>query len=234
LKIGLTRTESGAKHKNYLNWLGRTQGEEVITLSFKEKNVDQLKGCDALVLSGGIDIDPRFYGSSVLDYPGAPKKFNPLRDDFEISALQLALRENLPILGICRGLQLINVVCKGTLVQDLGQGQEGVNHEGSPDKLHLVFLEPKTLLGDLAATSEGKVNTSHHQAIDTLGEGLLVNCRAPDHSIEGIEWEDKKNKPFMIAVQWHPERMSSFHLEGSPLCAKLRQGFFEAIKKRKK
>jgi putative glutamine amidotransferase len=229
LKIALTRTENPEKHQFYVHWLAASAQIEVVTLSAPEDNLDALTHCQGLVLSGGIDIHPRFYGSQRLDYPGAPSHFDPARDQFEMAAFQLASDRRLPILGICRGLQLINVICQGTLIQDLGDEPPENQHLGNPDTFHLVQVERGTLLHDLVGSDEERINSAHHQAVKQLGEGLLVNCRAEDGTVEGIEWLRKKEKPFMLAVQWHPERMFKFQLENAPMAKKIQQRFLEEI-----
>jgi putative glutamine amidotransferase len=229
LKIALTRTENPEKHQFYVDWLTAASGVEVITLSAADHNVDELSRCNGLVLSGGIDIHPQFYGGQQLDYPGAPAHFDPARDRMEMAAFQIATEQRLPVLGICRGLQLINVICKGTLVQDLGQEPPESQHLGNPDSFHLVHVERGTLLHDLVGSDEERINSAHHQAVSKLGEGLMVNCRAEDGLIEGIEWLHKKDKPFMLAVQWHPERMFRFQLENAPMSRKIQERFIEEI-----
>ncbi|MFZ6001955.1 MAG: gamma-glutamyl-gamma-aminobutyrate hydrolase family protein, partial [Bacteroidota bacterium] len=113
-----------------------------------------------------------------------------------------AQENGIAVLGICRGLQFINCLLGGTLIQDLGSLNQ--THKGNPDKIHPVKVEPGTRLEDIVDVREGSVNSSHHQAIDKLGKGLTVNCHAPDGTIEGIERTDR-HAPFLLAVQWHPE-----------------------------
>jgi putative glutamine amidotransferase len=142
----------------------------------------------------------------------------------------------LPVLGVCRGLQLINVSCKGTLVQDLGpQGDEVHENTSGADKLHPVAIVGDSLLAAIAGGEKGMANSAHHQAIDRLGEGLKINCRAGDDpgegTIEGIEWADPAGKPFLLAVQWHPERMFVNALPHPGLYRAIRDRFIEEVKK---
>jgi putative glutamine amidotransferase len=233
VKIALTRTDNPEKHQYYQNWLEEVENVEVITLSAQDNNLSEVEACEGLVLSGGRDIHPKYYGSENLEYKGAPENYSEKRDDFEIAAFKQARDKDLPILGICRGLQLINVICKGTLIQSLDDFDEDKTHLGNPDKIHSVFIQPETLLYDIVGHKEGVVNSAHHQAIDRLGEGLLVNSRAGDGTIEGIEWKQKSGSSFMLAIQWHPERMFRFHLEKSDLSKKIKDRFIEEIKKTK-
>lgn len=207
LRIGLTYTGTEWKHANYVRWL-KEGGPEVEVVRLEAGlGRDAMDSCDALVLSGGIDIAPEFY-EGAIDYVHAPLEgWQRERDLYEMAVLETALERGLPVLGVCRGLQLINVVLRGDLVQDLGPGD--VVHEGSAgvDKQHGVKAEPGTLLRDVVGMDRGLVNSAHHQAVRRLGDGLRVNCRAEEGTIEGIEWAEAAGKAFLLAVQWHPERM---------------------------
>jgi putative glutamine amidotransferase len=232
VKIALTRTENPVKHQFYQDWL-RTEGDiEIVTLSASQDNLGDFENCSALVLSGGIDIHPKYYRSGNLNYRGAPEKFDEKRDDFEISAFERALEKELPVLGICRGLQLINTACGGTLLQNLEKQEINQVHQGNPDKLHGIRIQPGTLLLGIAGKSDGMVNSAHHQGIDRLGRGLVVNGLSDDGIIEGIEWSEKNGKAFMLGIQWHPERMFKFRLENSELSKKIRGRLLDEAKKR--
>ncbi len=223
MKIGLTYCGS-KKQSNYINWLQSVSGVEVVELSASLNNEDKLESCSGLVVSGGIDVHPSFYKSTELNYPGV-EGFDEARDQFEILVFRKAQEENLPVLGICRGLQLINCIFDGSLIQDLGELNK--IHEGGPDKIHEVKIEQGTLLHSITHINHGNVNSSHHQAIDKLGKNLKVNCKADDGTIEGIE-RSEKGHPFLMAVQWHPERMGDLN---SPLSKNIRNAFLEAARK---
>ncbi|HVS98117.1 MAG TPA: gamma-glutamyl-gamma-aminobutyrate hydrolase family protein [Puia sp.] len=228
MKIGLTYTGSDAKHENYVRWLrGGDPSIEVVRLD----GVSGAGDLDALVLSGGVDIAPEFYEGAVA-YAHAPKAWQRERDLYEMAALETALDRRLPVLGVCRGLQLINVVLRGDLVQDLGAGD--AVHEGAAgvDKRHDVVVEPGTLLHEIAAAGRGQVNSAHHQAVGRLGDGLRVSCRAEDGTIEGLEWAEPERKPFLLAVQWHPERMCADGVGDAAFYAAVRDRFINEIKKR--
>jgi putative glutamine amidotransferase len=241
MKIGLTYTGTEWKHENYVRWIrGGTRAGggvkeitpiEIIRLSMIDDNLEELQYCDGLVLSGGVDIHPEFYGGS-LEYPKTPQQgWERGRDGFEQEALQWAWRRGLPVLGVCRGLQLINVTLGGTLVQDLGVGDD--IHEGimGVDKCHEVMVRRDTLLAEVLGRVSGMANSAHHQAVDGLGAGLRVNCQAVDGTIEGLEWEEPEGKSFMLAVQWHPERMYADELEDDFLYRLIRNRFIEEIEK---
>ncbi|HEY2720324.1 MAG TPA: gamma-glutamyl-gamma-aminobutyrate hydrolase family protein, partial [Chitinophagaceae bacterium] len=134
-------------------------------------------------------------------------------------------------LGICRGMQLINVIYKGTLIQNLDNDVLNKIHRGEPDKSHPVNIKKDTLLYDISHEENGQINSAHHQAVETLGEGLIASAVSNEGIIEAIERKNKLNQPFLLAVQWHPERMFRFQLENTPLSKNLRERFIEEIKK---
>ena len=233
MKIGLTYTGSIEKHTNYINWLQEGDGTiEIIRLSADEDNLNLINECDALVLSGGVDIHPTFYGNEKLDYENAPDTFKKQRDEFEINMFNKAMENKIPVLGICRGLQLINTILGGTLKQDLGSGLNKIHwgEKKAYDKAHAVTVLENTLLKNITHIERGVVNSAHHQAINQLGTGLKANAVSDDGTIEGIEWESKTGKPFLLAVQWHPERMYQYQLNGSALSKNIRDYFIQAIK----
>jgi putative glutamine amidotransferase len=138
-----------------------------------------------LVLSGGIDIHPALYGGS-QEYPKAPERgWERGRDLFEQAALEQAWARGLPVLGVCRGLQLINITLKGTLVQDLGDAGDKIHERDGVDKQHPVHLVADTLLAEVTGLETAEANSAHHQALDRLGDGLVVNCRAEDGTRSG-------------------------------------------------
>lgn len=229
MKIALTHTGNPEKHQYYINWLKANDTIEIVALSADAGNRSELGSCNGLVLSGGIDIQPKLYGGLPI-YPGAPEKFNEKRDAFEIAAFESAQAKGLPVLGICRGMQLINVIHKGTLIQNLGNDSLNKTHNGTPDKQHMVSVIKDSLLHQLTGETEAEINSAHHQAIDKLGDGLLINALAADGTVEGIEWKDKAGKPFMLAIQWHPERMFRFGLQDTALSKIIRNQFILAIK----
>lgn len=230
MRIGLSYTGDAAKHQNYVNWLRGDDDIEIVRLSAAEDNGTELGDCDALVLSGGIDINPEL-ARGQNDYANKPEQWQPERDLFEKSLYEYAIQNNMPVLGICRGMQLVNVLQGGTLVDDLDARNETHKKEGNTDKAHPVTIRENTLLGEIVNTQSGDINSAHHQAIRELGENLQVNSLADDGTIEGIEWKDKSGKPFMICVQWHPERMFGF--PDSPMSKNIRDRFIEEAKRPK-
>jgi putative glutamine amidotransferase len=235
MTIGITYTGTDDKHQYYANWVKSGGANiEIITLHYLENNIGDLNKCDGIVFSGGVDVHPDFY-SATIEYANAPAKFNKRRDEFEISIFNLCKQQQLPMLGICRGLQLFNVAQGGNLIQDLGTLNQYHTTEDSTvaDKQHEVVVLTDSLLHSLTYTSAEKVTSAHHQAIDTLGENLVANAFSTDDNIiEGIEWENKNNLPFMLAVQWHPERMFRIGEGNNALCKNIREAFLKACVKR--
>ena len=166
---------------------------------------DQAKLCDGFILSGGGDIHPPLYGEE----PYGPLGFvNQERDACEIQIVQLATGMNKPILGICRGLLILNVAFGGTLYQDisLAGGYPVEHNQNSPRQTvcHRVTLKPQTRLCDIIGRETVMTNSTHHQVLKDVAPGFTVNAWTTDGLIEGME---KRGTPFMLGVQWHPERM---------------------------
>ncbi|MBN2369152.1 MAG: gamma-glutamyl-gamma-aminobutyrate hydrolase family protein [Vicinamibacteria bacterium] len=157
-----------------------------------------------LFLTGGGDIDPALYerdAHPTLD--GVSHE----RDAFEIALVKAALTRDLPVLAVCRGLQILNVACGGRIIQDIASEIPGaVEHQPGGDRraiAHEVELLHETRIRAILGTNRVAVSSTHHQAVDTLGDGLVVSARSPaDGIIEGIE---SPNRRFVVGVQWHPE-----------------------------
>lgn len=155
-------------------------------------------GFDGLVLCGGVDIDPARYGQPVAGSVG----INPARDAAEFALVDAFLRADKPILGICRGHQLLNVYFGGSLIQHIREAEDHVMHD-RVDSVHGIVAEPHSRLASLYGR-QFHVNSAHHQAVDRVGAGLFVTACALDGTVEALE---HKSLPVM-SVQWHPERIS--------------------------
>jgi putative glutamine amidotransferase len=165
---------------------------------------DILDRIDGLVLSGGSDIDPSLYGEA--PHPKLGRVIRE-RDDFELALCREALRRDRPILAICRGHQVLNVARGGTLVQDIPSVVvAGVDHDARSERWersHEVRVLQGTRLREILGRETVAVNSFHHQAVDRLGEGLVVSARSSeDRVVEAIEMPDRR---FVVGVQWHPE-----------------------------
>jgi putative glutamine amidotransferase len=160
---------------------------------------------DALIVTGGdFDVDPASYGDNAR-HPKVTLK--PARTGFETAVTMGALERDMPVLGICGGQQLLNVVLGGTLIQHIPDDNNGggLEHEQSNPRDqagHAVRVEPGTLLHEITGAETLEVNSAHHQAAKDLGEGVVVNAAAEDGIIEGIE---SARYRFCLGVQWHPE-----------------------------
>lgn len=163
-----------------------------------------VKGLDGLMLCGGRDVDPARYGSDPLSTTEQPDR---LRDNTEDLLLAAAIEMGVPILGICRGAQMLNVHRGGTLHQHVPDliGDTRYQRGGGEYTMMQVSIHPGTALSNIygGATEVGPAAMYHHQAIDQPGEGLLVSAVSPDGLVEAIELQ---GHPFCVAVQWHPER----------------------------
>lgn len=164
-----------------------------------------LAEADALVLTGGGDVDPRCYGAD----PAGAVLVDPARDDFELALLREALARDLPVLAVCRGHQLLNVHLGGTL-RDLRQDRELSRTHGISARslvAHDVEVRPGSCLAELwEGARSAEVNSFHGQAIDQVASGLVVSARAADGVVEAVEVPDRR---FVLGVQWHPEMMST-------------------------
>jgi putative glutamine amidotransferase len=163
---------------------------------------------DGLLLGGGSDVDPARYGRRKIR--GAGLKVDPERDETDFAFLERALSQSLPVFGICRGIQVVNVAFGGTLVQDIATGRPSpiVHQRSSREKTrldHTVSIRPGTFLRAIAGVDEIEVNSRHHQAVEDLGRGLAVSAEAPDGLVEAIE---QPGTP-ILAVQWHPENLAA-------------------------
>ena len=165
-------------------------------------------GLDGLLLSGGSDLDPFYYGEKPLPELGPTI---PERDAFEVALLEAALAREIPVFGICRGLQVLNVVLGGTLYQDLPSQFDGgvLKHRQTTPKwqaTHEVEVRGGSYLADVTGRGVVKVNSYHHQGIKDLAEGLVVSARSADGVVEAIEGTDLSNR-WLVGVQWHAEAM---------------------------
>jgi len=212
--------------KAYLEAVAVAGGDPVPILPGAEGSSDSiLDGLDGLLLSGGKDIDPALYGQPLLE--GLGVEIEPARDALEIPLARRALERDLPVLGICRGVQVLNVAAGGTLYQDItlaGLARESHNQRAmTPEPLesadvHEVAIAPGSHLAEIFEGSRIGVNTFHHQTIDRPAPRFTVVARSVESQGGGvIEAVEVAGRPFAIGVQWHPERM----WKRVPACARL-------------
>lgn len=176
-----------------------------------------VRGLDGVLLSGGTDLHPDTYGEE--PHPELAETI-PERDALEIEVFSLALELGLPVFGICRGMQLMNVVLGGTLYQDLPSqfGDGGVNHRQTDPKWvprHGIGVEPGSRMAGIFGTGYVKVNSYHHQAIKSLADGLTIVGRSEDGVIEALESRDFSER-WLLGVQWHAEALRGSSEHGAP------------------
>jgi putative glutamine amidotransferase len=209
LTIGISKASGGAKYSNYANWIrGAGDDIEIINLIESEDLESDMARIDALLLTGGPDIEPGRY-----QHPEAVEKCEVMdipRDEAEFRMLELAEERELPVLGVCRGLQVVNVYYGGTLIPhlpDILSGSYAHSKDGEVDRRHAVEVTPGSLLFKATEELEGEVNSAHHQAPGEIAPGMIATAKATDGVIEALEWSDSARRPYMLSVQWHPERM---------------------------
>jgi putative glutamine amidotransferase len=194
-------------NKNYVIAIEKSGGAPLVLPCISEEETIELylEKIQGLVISGGLDLDPIYYGEEPLPTLGA---INPERANFEIMLAKRALNRDIPILAICGGCQLLNVVAGGTLYQDINsQVSDVLNHRQRAPRwypFHTVKIHRDTKLYQILKEEKIRVNSRHHQAIKKLGKDFIVSGEAEDGIIEAIE---NPNLKFCIGVQWHPEDM---------------------------
>ncbi len=194
IKIGVTFSE--ARYENYPAWIqGNDPNIEIVELHWEKHDLEEVwdlvEDCDGIVLSGGVDIHPRFYENERLVFPNGDGKFNEERDEFEMHVFETALNFNLPVLAICRGLQVLNVAYGGTLHQHISDLEGLIAHVvpggDGHGVVHDVTVEPGSMLADVCGTGPLQGSCHHHQAVAEVGSGLVVTARAADGVVEGLE-----------------------------------------------
>ena len=206
--IGVTDTmTSEDKYQHYIAWLNMSGTPfEYRRLSYTSDNIKEFDRCNALLLTGGNDVDPALYSGLT----GSPKiqGVDPKRDSFERKLLDSAIKRNLPILGICRGLQLVNVHFGGTLIPDLEEAGLTAHRSTSYGEIkHEIFIEKDAGLREIVGCTGCMVNSFHHQAVGMVGNGLRVVARASDGVVEAMEFDGGAGDQYFYTLQWHPERM---------------------------
>jgi gamma-glutamyl-gamma-aminobutyrate hydrolase PuuD len=185
----------------------RASGMDPVTASVENKL--SLDGFAGLLLMGGTDVNPARFGASPLPQTDEPDN---QRDEAELALIEEAMKRDLAIFGICRGLQILNVYHGGTLVQHLdSSARHDPEKEDHSGPAHGVAFTPNSKLAQIAASPTWQVNSRHHQAVLQLGQNLQISARdLEDGTVEGIERPDKR---FVLAVQWHPEDQTKRHPE---------------------
>jgi putative glutamine amidotransferase len=207
-RIALTSTDP-SKHQNYVRWLQRINPDTEILFLEPGMHVEQtLSSVQGLLLPGGGDPDPLLYGKPEL----RPLcKIENGRDALEFAAIRAAIDLRLPILGICRGLQIMNIALGGTLIADLPSAGFDGHHYIDGDRQHDVEIGAGSMLHGITGETAGWVNSAHHQGVDLVAPRLAIAARAHDGLAEVLEWAQPAGKPFLLLLHWHPERLPLAH-----------------------
>ena len=211
--------------RNYISWLVKGGFQPFVLPAEPARVETALDGVDAVLLSGGGDVLPEFYGGNPQPLP--EERFSHReRCAFDIALVWRAARLQMPVLGICLGCQLINVAFGGDMVRHLDD--PGFLHRrsapGRPNPLHRIRVLPDTLIESFSPTCDTRVSSSHHQAVGRLAPGWAVTAVGPDDVPEAIE---SSEHPAILGVQWHPERTPR-----SPLSISILEWFREAAASR--
>ncbi len=223
-RVGITSSNaydsSGAIDDHVLPYVRAVQrygGAPVLLANETADLEDLLETLQAVLITGGVDVDPRLYGGRLEHARSEAGKYRAERDAFESALLRATRDRGIPTLGICRGLQIANVAFGGTLIEDLreerGDGytiEHRQTNELGLDRTehapgHEIALDPRSRLAALLGTAPFPANSMHHQAVRDVGEGLAVVGRTADGVIEAAEATFAH--PFFFAVQWHPEEL---------------------------
>ncbi|MFU0805098.1 MAG: Gamma-glutamyl-gamma-aminobutyrate hydrolase family protein [Pseudoclavibacter caeni] len=189
------RSEAIAAAAAVLDAIVRAGGEPlVLPVHSPLSPAERLAGLDGLVVPGGYDLDPVAYGQQRL--PGTTTADHAEQDAYETELIRAALGLGLPVLAICRGMQLVNVLYCGDLQQEISE-----SHPGHLDAEHEVALTPGSRIARIERAVSITVSSYHHQAVGRVGAGLRVTGRSPDGVVEALEHESSP----LVAVQWHPE-----------------------------
>lgn len=202
--------DRAAVYLTYVESIKRAGAIPVLIPPQPESAADVLEHLDGLLLAGGADCDPAAYEEE--RHPTVVAPMDARRQGNDLTLARLAREQGIPTLGICLGMQVMNVAAGGSLIQDIGsEVSTTIQHESEPDARvrHGVTVRAESALARILGETELQVNSSHHQAVKRVGAGLSVTASAPDGVVEALE---DPAHPFYVGVQWHPEDMSG---EGS-------------------
>jgi putative glutamine amidotransferase len=186
-----------------------------------------LSMADGIIISGGPDVNPDLFGKA--SETNRCEAIDNRRDSLELRMIRYAMEDHIPLLGICRGHQILNVANNGSLIIDIPSDYDtAIIHRRGGD--HMVRIIEGTLLSDLIEPDSGLVNSSHHQAVDRIAPGFRAAAFAPDGIIEAIEPVDLDGHPFILGVQWHPETLVR-ESENHPFSLPILTRFMEEVHK---
>lgn len=216
-----------SKYDNYANWIGKDGGVQTIRIGHRQNNFEDIKKCHGILLTGGEDVHPQFYHKPEYLELCFQEDMDEKRDEFELKVLEYTQQNHIPLLGICRGLQIANVFFGGTLIPDIPTfGKFNHSKRDGLDTYHAVVIDVNSNLFKTVGLPMGEVNSAHHQSAERVGNGLVGNAVSLDGVIEGLEWQNPKDKPYLNLVQWHPERMVD---QANKMTSKIRASFISQM-----
>lgn len=210
INIAISKGSGSSGYEKYEQWINSVDAD-INCIDMYSLNIDSalkvMENCSGLLLSGGPDVHPNEFGKG---FDTARCSIDFWRDTLEFALINKAKEMRLPVLGVCRGLQILNVAYGGSLIVDIPEdyGTE-VSHQDTTDykTFHNIKIIEGSLLANISGLKEGIVNSNHHQAIDILASTFVSSSQSDDGIIESIEWKYPNKKSFFLAVQWHPERL---------------------------
>lgn len=214
MNIALSFSSGSESYTNYSKWLIEAHPDaHIVHLDeYALEDIEPIvKTCSGIVFTGGEDINPSSYGQSerLKDCT-----VDDIRDAREMKMFEICTSFHIPILAICRGEQIINVFSGGTLIVDIPSDiQSDIEHRSvnGIDSFHEILIQPGSLLRKIVKTDSIQVNSSHHQAVQHLPPMFTASAYSHDDIIEAFEWADPNGNSFLLAVQWHPERLDYSH-----------------------
>lgn len=229
LTIAISKGAGSESYENYEQWIKKLDSNaDCIDLYFinREEALKILRKSDGLILSGGPDVHPGRYGKAE---DTSRCSIDLYRDTLEFELVRIAMEMEIPIAGICRGFQVLNIANGGSLIVDIPSDTDSkVIHQDkeNPNIMHNVKIFENSRLYALSGERNAMVNSNHHQGIDKLADIFLPAAASDDGLIEALEYKDNK-KHFLMAVGWHPERLPYSH----PMSFPLGSAFLEAARK---
>jgi len=219
--IAVSYLSGNPEESNYIKWL-KSVDPGLNYFVMNNMPMDSVEivfdQCSALLLTGGEDVYPGKYGQA--EDTIICGKINFYRDSLEFLLIDLAMDRETPIMGVCRGQQILNVAFGGSLIVDIPSRYHSLVYHRCDDWqncFHEVNVINNSMLSMISGVDGGQVTTNHHQAVQRLADTFRVMATSNDGLIESIGWKDPADKPWLMAVQWHPERMDSTNMLSRPL-----------------
>ena len=208
---GQVKIAVSKSYNTYEAWLKKAEPSVEIVNMFgrrPDSAAALLQTCSGLLLTGGEDVNPARYGKE--NELSRCETIDNYRDSLEFALIKKAVEMKMPVFGICRGEQILNVALGGTLITDIpsevGTSVIHRSSESTKGSPHLVIIDKKSVLSKVTGIKSDTVNSYHHQAIDKIAPGFRISAVSENSVAEAMEWETPAGKPFIMAVQWHPEK----------------------------